>query len=58
MKKPSTTRKKRLAKIRQAEDSLGWAIKAAVDYAEKENLPTEWFHLSLRYLVRLAKEAA
>jgi hypothetical protein len=58
MKKPSTTRKKRLAKIRQAEDSLSWAIKAPEDYAEKENLPTEWFPLSLRYLVRMARNAA
>ena len=51
-------RKKRLRKIREAEDALNVAIRAAEEKAEREGLPTEWFHISLKYLARLAREAA
>ncbi len=58
MKKPTATRKKRLMKIREAQDALAVAIRAAKRQAEKDDLPTAWFDEGLAYLVRLARKAA
>lgn len=58
MKKPTVKRKKRLKKIRQAQEALSFAIRAAEREAEGTDLPTAWFHDGLRYLTRLARAAA
>lgn len=57
MSKPKTTRRKRLKEIGKSQHALRGAVDNFPDHTGKQ-VVKKWLRAHLRYVVRLAKEAA